>query len=555
MMSMFVDLSKTGFGILIAVSFLFIGSQVARGQPRCMTGYEMKAMITRINSEQKVSLNNPLRKQLLDLRDKNQKLFRYAAEENSRDAARLSTVDEARHNIAARLCQILKASGWPTTSLVGKDGAASAFFLLKNSESLQLQVQLLPVIAAALKKNEVSKADFAELIDHVRARGGLKQLFGTQVSIANGFLVLYPIAAEAQVDARRSKYGLPPLAEYIRSLEGTYQIPLIKSPVVPTSSSGELRDSVAKSIVTNLPEAQTAEEDVVRVDTSLVNLNVSVYNDKTKASVGTLEKNDFAVWEDGHQEDIGFFAAADVPCDVVLLSGTTFGRRDLIRKATERFIRAARPSDRLAIVSSLDKNVISPLTEDHVKLLESIKKMDSGNGSYIWAALRFTIDQVFDQKSVHRRRVVVLMSDGVDRGLEILGFSASNPTDFADLLETVRRSDTLILSINLNTESDAPFIETPITSRTPRPFHSFYENGRKTMALLAEVSGGIYYEAKKIEDLDGVYDQAIIDLGRIYSLGYKPKSQKRDGAWRAVRVQIPTHPDLTVRARPGYYAN
>ncbi len=288
---MLVELSKARFGILIAASFLFIGSQVARGQPRCMTGYEMKAMITQINSEQKVSLNNLLRKQLLDLRDKNQKLFRYA-EENSQDAVQLSKVDEARQNVAASLCQIVKASGWPMTSLVGKDGAAAAFFLLKNSESLQLQVELLPIIAAALKRNEVNKADFAELIDHVRARGGLKQLFGTQVSIANGFLVLYPIAAEAQVDARRSKYGLPPLAEYIRSLEGTYQIPLIKSPVVPTSSSGELRDSVAKTIVTNLPEAQTAEEDVIRVDTSLVNLNVSVYNNKTKASVGTKTRLD-----------------------------------------------------------------------------------------------------------------------------------------------------------------------------------------------------------------------------------------------------------------------
>ncbi len=552
---MSVDLSKTRFGILIAASFLFIGSQVAQGQPRCMTDHEVKAMIMQINSQQKVSLNNQLRKQLLELKDKNQKLFRYAAEENSQDAARLSKVDEARQNIAARLCQILKAFGWPTASLAGKDGAASAFFLLKNSESFQLQVELLPVIAAALKKNDVNKGDFAELIDHVRVRGGLKQLFGTQVSIANGFLVLYPIAAEAQVDARRSKYGLPPLAEYIRSLEGTYQIPLIKSPVVPTSSSAELKDSIAKTIVTNLPEAQTPEEDVIRVDTSLVSLNVSVYNNKTKARMGTLEKNDFAVWEDGHQEDISFFAAADVPFDVVLLSGTTFGRRDLIRQAAERFIRSARPSDRVAIVSSLGKNVISPLTQDRVKLLESVKKMDSGNGSYIWAALRFTIDQVFDQKSVNRRRVVVLLSDGVDWALKTLGSSASNQTSFADLLETVRRSDTLILSIYLDTESNAPFIETPVTSRTPRLFHSFYENGRKTMALLAEDSGGFYYEAQNIKDLDGVYDRAISDLGRIYSLGYKPKNQKRDGSWRVVRVQIPTHPDLTVHARPGYYAN
>jgi len=40
-------------------------------------------------------------------------------------------------------------------------------------------------------------------------------------------------------------------------------------------------------------------------------------------------------------------------------------------------------------------------------------------------------------------------------------------------------------------------------------------------------SGGLYYSARKINDLNGVYDQVINDLGKVYSLGYKPTNEKR----------------------------
>ena len=82
-----------------------------------------------------------------------------------------------------------------------------------------------------------------------------------------------------------------------------------------------------------------------------------------------------------------------------------------------------------------------------------------------------------------------------------------------------------------------------------------YENARKTLALLAQESGGLYYTARKIEDLNGVYDQVINDLGKVYSLGYKPTNEKRDGSWRRVQIQIPNRADLSARSRPGYYAN
>jgi hypothetical protein len=72
--------------------------------------------------------------------------------------------------------------------------------------------------------------------------------------------------------------------------------------------------------------------------------------------------------------------------------------------------------------------------------------------------------------------------------------------------------------------------------------------------VLAQESGGSYYKARKISDLNGVYEQVINDLGKVYSLGYKSTNEAHDGSWRWVQVSIANRPDLTAHARPGYYA-
>ena len=81
-----------------------------------------------------------------------------------------------------------------------------------------------------------------------------------------------------------------------------------------------------------------------------------------------------------------------------------------------------------------------------------------------------------------------------------------------------------------------------------------YENARRTLNLLAQESGGTYYRARKISDLNGVYEQVINDLGKIYSLGYKPTNATRDRSWRWVKVSVVNRTDLVARTRPGYYA-
>jgi len=137
------------------------------------------------------------------------------------------------------------------------------------------------------------------------------------------------------------------------------------------------------------------------------------------------------------------------------------------------------------------------------------------------------------------------MSDGVDSALYRQGRAArGSKTTFADLVEEIRQNDTLIVPIYLDTEQviGNPFDKTA------------YENARRTLNLMAQESGGSYYKARKLSDLNGVYQQVIDDLGKVYSLGYKPTNSARDGTWRSVQISIVNRPDLVARARPGYYA-
>jgi VWFA-related protein len=514
-------------------------------QTKCLSPDEVQKMVAQVTAGTVAAPNRKLEDELVKLALKSEKRLYDFVESNKADLQKRN--DEARQNDNVRICEILHEFGWPSSAVAGNDGVAATVYLVRNSRQLDLQVDLLPVIIAAVKKGEIEKAAFARLVDRMRVDAGMKQLFGTQVKATNGFLILAPIEAEAQVDDRRKQFGLPPLAENLRQLERQYRTPLIKA-VAPSQPADPAAKSLDRAALNELAGATIDEDDVVRVDTNLVNLNVSVFNNKLKSFVGMLGKDDFKVLENGHEESIEYFGTTEVPFDLVLLldlSGSTSDKRGLIRKSTQRFIEAARPTDRIAIVAfAYTTEVVCPLTADRSLLLDRAGKIDGSGGTMFWDALKNTIDKVLGPKTPGRRRAVVMMTDGVDNSLG--GGDSGSVISFADLIEIVRKSDELIIPIYLDTEGSNSYSD--FTKK-------MYENARRTLMLLAQESGGLYYKARRIEDLNGVYEQVINDLGKVYSLGYKPTNEKRDGSWRRVEIQVPTRPDVTARARPGYYAN
>ncbi|MFN2577536.1 MAG: VWA domain-containing protein [Pyrinomonadaceae bacterium] len=296
--------------------------------------------------------------------------------------------------------------------------------------------------------------------------------------------------------------------------------------------------------------AQSTEPaDVLKVDTDLVNLSVSVFNRKSAPNPIALQQKDFAVLDDGAPQDISFFASGDAPFDLVLLldlSGSTANKIGLIRKSAKRFVDAARPEDRIAILTfSADIQMISKLTSNRAALLTSIDEIQKPiGGTNFWDALAFVLDHVVAQSRIENRRsAVVAMTDGVDNALPGVYGDGSKST-FDQLVQEVRRLDTIILPIYLDTEKEANERSTPAGA---------YALAREQLAMLAVESGSTVYRAAKLKDLNSVYRQVIRDLGTVYSIGYRPANRGHDGAWHTVALQLVGYPELEVHSKRGYY--
>lgn len=516
----------------------------------CLTDNDVKQMLARVDASPAPTPNKKLKEELIKMADKQRELLLKVVDKDQKKQSDQEKLNKTYDDNIAKFCQLVKTHGWPTSAVVDHDGVLATFHILKNAGTYEIQRDLLPVIVAAIKKDSLQKREFAGLYDRLRVSAGMKQLFGTQAVSMGGFLVMYPVEDEGRLDARRAEFGLSSIDQYMNALEGTYRKPVIKARQPPSSQlSKQLTDSLTKAIgETQLGPSDVDPNDVIKTETNLVSLNVSVFSSKLKMFAGSLAKEDFRVLENGQEQTVTYFASTAVPFDLVLvvdLSGSTQEKRSLIKKSTLRFIEAARPADRLAIVTfSGTTNLISPLTLDRAQLAARVLNMEGGGESHVWDAVRFALDDVLGPKTPERRRAVVLMTDGVDGLLAPVGRVSGSKTSFADLLEQVRQTDALIVPIYLDTEKDFGY---PGISDS-------YENARRALNLLAQESGGSYYRAGKISDLNGVYEQVINDLGKVYSLGYKPTNTTHDSTWRQVEVSIVSRTDLVARTRPGYYA-
>jgi VWFA-related protein len=304
----------------------------------------------------------------------------------------------------------------------------------------------------------------------------------------------------------------------------------------------------------SVAQQQTTEAiETIRVDTDLVDLHVQVLGRDPQRPVGELQQKDFRVFENGEPQEIAFFASSATPFDLVLLldlSGSTVDKLDLVRKSARRFVEAARPVDRISVVTFANvPRLVSPLTFDRAALIEQINKIGKPRGgTNFWDALSFVLSRVVEKQPEEKRRsAVVVMTDGVDNALPDVPGDGS-ATSFPELIESVRKSESIVLPIYLDTE--------PEMVREHRWFdvENTFLIARRQLELLASESGSLLYRARRLEDLKGIYEQVIRDLGMVYSIGYSPTNKRRDGSWRTISVQFPARPELNARTRRGYFA-
>lgn len=306
-------------------------------------------------------------------------------------------------------------------------------------------------------------------------------------------------------------------------------------------------------LIPALGMAQSPEPvDTIRVDSDLVDLKVSVVSLDPQKQSPELQQKDFLVLEDGKPQEISFFAAADAPFDLVLLldlSASTKDKLKLIRKSAKRFVDATRPTDRVSVLSfTRSVQIVCPLTLDRTRLKDAIDDIEEPEGgTNFWDALHYVLAVFRASANPLRRSAVVVMTDGVDNALPDVAGDGSQTT-FEELLSGLRNSETMVFPIYLDTE------EQEIKRHPHLAPRAAFAIARNQLERIAETCGSRSYRASKLEDLDNVYQQVIADLGRVYSLGYKPSNSTRDGRWRSVSVEIVDRQDVAARTRAGYYA-
>lgn len=299
------------------------------------------------------------------------------------------------------------------------------------------------------------------------------------------------------------------------------------------------------------PGDDLTEGDVIRVDSQLVTLNISVIDRGTNRGLLGLGQSDFKLFEDGQEQRVVQFESSSAPFDLVLLidlSGSTREVVKLIRAAALRFVEAARPADRIGIITFAGQpTVVSTLTADRDLLRQRIEMIDTNRGdTKLYDATNFAMDEVVKESKKSRRTAIVLMSDGLDGTIPGVSGQQGSHNTYQETLRNIQEFDGVLYTLWLNTEYEAL---SPLDTQ-PEAFDA----GHDRMKEMADAGGGVFYEVEHLKDLAGAYEQVVADLGTMYSLAYQPSNNTRDGRWRAIRINV-NRTNAVPRGKRGYYAN
>ena len=305
-------------------------------------------------------------------------------------------------------------------------------------------------------------------------------------------------------------------------------------PVVLMHNCPSLLRLVALFIILPITAVLTSaqDDDVVRVNTDLVLLNVTV-TDKAGNYVRALRAADFKVFEDGNEVDpkliVGFTLQEAPYASVVLIdsSGSMEQRMVLARSAAIRFLDGLREED-VAAVYRFDSKVqrVQDFTggRDLAPMGYAIraKGMTTLNDAVVEAA-----QALADRPE--KRKAIVIISDGADT------YSKASSDKAVESALAVGAS---IYAVDMSS------IEMAGSGR---------HQAAMSLKGFAEKTGGRFIATPGGQELRDAFASIAEELGHQYTLAYRPPNRARDGKWRTLEVRL-NKPELNVRTRKGYRA-
>ena len=288
------------------------------------------------------------------------------------------------------------------------------------------------------------------------------------------------------------------------------------------------------------PTPTPTPEEIIKVETELVNLNVRVV-DRNNRPIAGLRQNEFKVFEDGVSQRIEFFSQSEVPTNYSLVidnSGSLRNQIDKVIEASKILVNGNRAKDETSVIRfvSSDKiEIVQDFTANKTDLNDALDNLyiEGGQTAIIdavyLAANRISEYEKSTKNEDRTRRALILVSDGEDRD----SFYKE-----AQLFELLRETDVQIYVVGFVSDlsRDPGFI-----SKSPQG------KAKAFLERLATETGGKAYFPSNVGELNSIAQDISSELRTQYSIGYVPSNDRTDGTYRNIKVTLDDGPSKQKR--------
>lgn len=281
------------------------------------------------------------------------------------------------------------------------------------------------------------------------------------------------------------------------------------------------------------------EDEIIKVDTELVNLSVRVI-DRNNRPINNLAQKDFTILENNVPQPIEFFSRAEVPTNYSLVIDNSGSLRQQLEKVIEAgkiIADTNRSEDETSIIRFVSSDKIE-IVQDFTASKGDIN--DALDNLYIEGGQTAIIDAVYlaaekvteyekKEGNDRKRRALILVSDGEDR---------DSYYKEQQLFELLRETDVQIYVVGFVGELSK---EGGFISKSPQ------EKARAFLEKLAAETGGKSYFPKNVNELTSIAQDISSEMRTQYSIGYIPTNDRKDGSYRNIKVQVSDGPNKQKR--------
>ena len=287
---------------------------------------------------------------------------------------------------------------------------------------------------------------------------------------------------------------------------------------------------VLKPKPTPTPPEEFGDDEIVRINTELVTLNVRVI-DRNNRPIDNVRQNDFHVFEDGVSQPIESFTREEVPISYGLAVDTSGSLRSQLQSvidAGKTIVNSNKPGDETFLVRfiSSDKiETVQDFTSNKDLLMDGLDSLYiEGGQTAIIDAVYLAAEHIAEYKkgndSDRRRRALIVITDGEDR---------SSIYSQEKLFASLREEDVQIYVIGFVRELDK---EGGLIRKSPR------DKAVNLLNKLATETGGRAFFPESLTELPQIANEIVRDLRTQYVLAYNPTNKLRDGSFRSIKVAV-----------------